>query len=189
MLISHVPYLSSFWCLGKVVHCDCGISWVSSLIDGSNEAKHLQFDQCFMGAFMRTEFLCISVFRVESGLRVKLVGLKSALNPPVVYSTGRSKAVVPALVLLFVALLFILEAICFKSSLVLFCSYIFSHFSIAITLLGEERANTAFRTFDRFALVWFCLFPLPFHVWGGLRLVIVALPGFFSYLFCQYKHP
>ena len=32
----------------------------------------------------------------------------------------------------------------------------FSPFSIAITSLGEERANlSAFRTFDRFVLVWF----------------------------------
>ena len=48
----------------------------------------------------------------------------------------------------------------------------FSPFSIAITSLGEERAN-------RFALFWFCLFPLPFGVWEGLRFVIVALPGLF----------
>ena len=55
-----------------------------------------------------------------------------------------------------------------------------SPFSTAITSLGEERANlSAFRTFVRFALVWFCLFPLPFGVWEGLRFVIVALPGFF----------
>ena len=54
----------------------------------------------------------------------------------------------------------------------------FSPFSIAITSLGEERANlSAFRTFVRFALVWFCLFPLPLGVWERLRLVIVALPG------------
>ena len=53
---------------------------------------------------MRTEFLCISVLRVASGPRVKLTSCKSALNPPVVYSTDRSKAVVPVLVLLFVAL-------------------------------------------------------------------------------------
>ena len=55
--------------------------------------------------------------------------------------------------------------------------------------LGEERANlSASRTFVRFALVWFCLFPLPFPlgVWEGLRLVIVALPGLFSYLFFIY---
>ena len=55
---------------------------------------------------MRTEFLCVSVLRVASGLRVKLASCKSALNPPVVYSTDRSKAVVPVLVLLFVALCF-----------------------------------------------------------------------------------
>ena len=53
---------------------------------------------------MRTEFLCISVLRVASGPRVKLASCKSTLNPPVVCSTDRSKAVVPALVLLFVAL-------------------------------------------------------------------------------------
>ena len=35
---------------------------------------------------------------------MKLAGCKNALNPPVVYSTNRSKAVVPVLVLFFVAL-------------------------------------------------------------------------------------
>ena len=59
----------------------------------------------------------------------------------------------------------------------------FSPLSIAITSLGKERANiSAFRTFD-FALVWFCLFPLPLSVWEGPRFVIVALPGLFCYLF------
>ena len=59
----------------------------------------------------------------------------------------------------------------------------FSPFSIAITSLGEERANlSAFRTFDRFVLVWICRFSLPLDVWEGLRFVIVALPGLFSYL-------
>ena len=53
---------------------------------------------------MRTEFLCISVLRVASGPSVKLASCKSALNPTVVCSTDRSKAVVPVLVLLFVAL-------------------------------------------------------------------------------------
>ena len=61
------------------------------------------------GAFMRTEFLCVSVLRVASGPWVKLASCKGALNPPVVYSTDRSKAVVPVLVLLFVALWFILR--------------------------------------------------------------------------------
>ena len=66
----------------------------------------------------------------------------------------------------------------------LFCSCVFfSPFSIAINSLGEERANlSAFRTFVRFALVSFCLFPLPLRVWDGLRLVIVALPGIFEVL-------
>ena len=60
----------------------------------------------------------------------------------------------------------------------------FSPFSIAITSLGKERANlSAFRTFVRFVLVWICRFPLPLGVWEGLRFVIVALPGLFSYLF------
>ena len=67
------------------------------------------------------------------------------------------------------------------SYLVLFCCCVvvfFSPFRILITSLGEERANlSAFRTFVRFALVWFCLFFLPLGVWEGLRFVIVALPG------------
>ena len=58
---------------------------------------------------MRTEFLCIFVLRVASGPRVKLASCKSALNPHLVYSTGRSKADAPMLVLLFVALWFILR--------------------------------------------------------------------------------
>ena len=59
-------------------------------------------------AFMETEFLCISVLWKALGPRVKLASCKSALNPTVVYSTDRSKAVVPVLILLFVALWFIL---------------------------------------------------------------------------------
>ena len=62
----------------------------------------------------------------------------------------------------------------------------FSPFSIAITSLGEERANLgAFRAFVWFVLVWICRFPLPLGVWEELRFVIVALPGLFSYLFFQ----
>ena len=53
---------------------------------------------------MRTEFLYVSVLRVASGPRVKLACCKRALNPPVVFSTDRSKAVVLVLFLLFVAL-------------------------------------------------------------------------------------
>ena len=60
---------------------------------------------------------------------MKLVSCKGALNAPVVYSTDRSKAVVPMLVLLFVALWFILRGdllyvfpcvlLCFSALLVL----------------------------------------------------------------------
>ena len=56
---------------------------------------------------MQTEFLFF-LYWVASGARVKLAGRKCALNPPVVYSTDRSKTVVTVLVLLFVALWFIL---------------------------------------------------------------------------------
>ena len=71
---------------------------------------------------MRTEFLCISVLRVASGPRVKLASCTSALKPPVIYSTDRSKAMVPVLVVLFVTLWLFYEAVCFMSYLVLFCS-------------------------------------------------------------------
>ena len=42
---------------------------------------------------MRTEFLCITELREEPRPRVKMAGCKNPLNPPVVYSTDRSKAV------------------------------------------------------------------------------------------------
>ena len=103
-----------------------------------------------------------------------------------VYSTDRSGPVVPMLVLLFVALRFILLGDLFCLALCHFVLLFFSPFNIAITSLGEERANlSAFRTLVRFALVWFCLFPLSLGVWEGLRFVTVALPGLFSYLFCK----
>ena len=70
-----------------------------------------------------------------------------------------------------------------------FCSCVFSPFSIAITSLGEERANlSAFCTFARFVLVRICRFSLPLGVWEGLRFVIVALSGLFSYLFFVHTH-
>ena len=80
---------------------------------------------------MRTEFLCISVLRAASGLRVKLASCKSALNTPVVYSTNRSKAVVPVLVLLFVALWFTLRGDLFYT---LPCVILFLCFSVLLAL-------------------------------------------------------
>ena len=60
-----------------------------------------------------------------------------------VYSTDRSKGVVPVLVLLFVALWFIL-----RGDLCYFLLVFSSPFSIAVTSLREEGANlSAFRTF------------------------------------------
>ena len=57
-----------------------------------------------------------------------------------VYSADRSKAVVPVLVLLFVALWFILRGdLFYVLTLCYFVIVFFSPFSIAITSLGEER--------------------------------------------------
>ena len=93
---------------------------------------------------------------------MKLADCISALNPPVVYSADRSKAMVPVLVLRFVALWFILRGdLFYVITLCYFVLVFFSLFSIAITSLGEERANrSAFRTFVRFVLVWFYRVPL-----------------------------
>ena len=132
---------------------------------------------------MRTEHLCVSVLRVASGPRVKLASCKSALNPTVVYSTDRSKAVVPVLVLLFVALWFILQGELF----IFPCVILFLCFSVLLVLrlprLGKRELILVFfvRLFD------LCLFGfvgfLFLGVWEGLRFVIVALPELFSYLF------
>ena len=78
---------------------------------------------------MRTEFLCISVLRVASVPRVKLASCKRALNPAVVYSTDRSKAVVT--VFLFVVLWFILRGNLFY---VLPCVILFLCFSVLLAL-------------------------------------------------------
>ena len=102
-----------------------------------------------------------------------------------VYSTGRSKAVVPVLVLLFVALWFILRG---DSFYVLPCVILFL-FSVLLALrlprLGKRANLGAFRAFVRFVLVWICRFPLPLGIWDGLRFVIVALSRLFSYPFFQ----
>ena len=82
---------------------------------------------------------------------VKLVSCKSALNPTVLYSTDRSKAVVPVLVLLFVALWFILRGDLFY---VLLCVISFLCFSVLLALrlprLGKGELILVFfvRLFD-----------------------------------------
>ena len=80
---------------------------------------------------MQTEFLCIYVLRVASGPRVKLAGCESTLTPPtpspspVACSTDRFKAVVPVLVLLLVASLFILrgDLLCVFPCVILFLCF------------------------------------------------------------------
>ena len=106
---------------------------------------------------MRTEFLCVFVLRVASGPRMKLASCKNALNPLVVYSTDRSKAVVPVLVLLFIALWFILRGNLFY---VLPCVILFFCFSVLLALrlpfLGKRELIlhlSAFHTFVLFVLV------------------------------------
>ena len=76
-------------------------------------------------------FFCVSVLRVASGPRVKLASCKSVLNPPVVYSTDLSKAVVPVLVLIFVAVWVILRG----DLLYVFpCVILFLCFSVLLVL-------------------------------------------------------
>ena len=72
-----------------------------------------------------------------------------------VYSTDRSKAVVPLLVLLFCCfVVYFTRRFVVCLSVCNFVLVFFSPFSIAITSLGEERANlSAFRTFVRFVIV------------------------------------
>ena len=132
---------------------------------------------------MRTEFLCVSVLRVASGPRVKF-SCKSGLNPQwfALLAVLRRWSRCWSYSLLLCGLFY--EAICCILSMCHFVLVFFSPFSIVITSIGEERANlSAFRTFVRFVLVWICRFPLPLGAWEGLRFVIVALPGLFSYLF------
>ena len=63
----------------------------------------------------------------------------------------------------------------------------FTPFSIAIILLGEERASLcAFRAFVCFARDGLCLFPLPLGVRDWLRLATVALPGLLVLSFCHF---
>ena len=120
---------------------------------------------------MQTEFLCISVLGVASRPRVKLASCKSALNPTLVYSIDRSKAVVPVLALVFVALCFILRGDLFY---VLPCVILFLCFSVLLALrlpgLGKRELILVLfvRLFD-LCLFGFVGFPLPLSVWEGLR--------------------
>ena len=73
----------------------------------------------------------VFVGRTSNLVENAVLRLKSALNPPVVYSTDRSKAVVSVLVLLFVALWFILRG---DLLYVLLCVILFLCFSVLLVL-------------------------------------------------------
>ena len=105
---------------------------------------------------MRTVFVCTSVLRIISGPRVKLASCKSALNRahhPYPHPNPRWFNLLTVLrrwcrcysySLLRCGLFY--EAICLPFVILFLC--FFSLFSIAITSLGEERANlSVFRTF------------------------------------------
>ena len=88
---------------------------------------------------------------------MKLASCKSALNPPVVCSTDRSKAVVPVFVLLLVALWFILRG----DLLYVFpCVILFLCFSVLLVLrlprLGKRVLSEILVLFVR--LFDLCLF-------------------------------
>ena len=122
---------------------------------------------------MQTQFLCISVLRVALGPQVKFASCKSALNPPVVYSTDHSKAVVPVLVLLFVALWFILWGDLFY---VLACVILFLCFSVLLAL--------RYLSWGRESLVLFVgLFDLCLFGFVGFLFLLVSGKGCSLWLF------
>ena len=132
-----------------------------------------------LGAFMRTEFLCISVLRVASGPRVKLASCKSALTPPpprpthththtpVVYSTDCSKAVVPVLILLIVALWFVLRGDLFY---VLPCVISFLFFSVLLALRLPRLGKR-----EKILVLFVCLFHL--RLFGFVCFLFLFVSG------------
>ena len=70
---------------------------------------------------------------------MKLASCKSVLNPTVFYSTDRSRAVVPVLVLLFVALVYSTMRFVLCLTLCYIVLVFFSPFSIAITSLEKRE--------------------------------------------------
>ena len=98
---------------------------------------------------------------------MKLAGLKSALTSPlplaVVYSTDRSKAVVPVLNLL--CCLFY-EAICFKSYLVSFVLVFFSPIALRLPRLGRR---------ELILVLFVCLFDL--YLFGFVCFLFLLVSG------------
>ena len=120
-------------------------------------------------AFMRTEFLCISVLRVASGPRVKVASCKSALNPAVVYSTDRSKTVAPVLVLLFSSLWFILRG---DLLYVLPCAILFLCFSVLLALRLPRFGKR-----ELILVLFVCLIDLCFFAFVGFLFLLMSGKG------------
>ena len=122
-LYNHLSY--PLFCIPRLL-CLCRVETLESLPVHS-----------FNGVIISSARVCtlqspfVFVLRVASGPRVKLASCKSALNPTVVYSTDRSKAVVPVLVFIFLALWFILRG----DLLYVFpCVILFLCFSVLLVL-------------------------------------------------------
>ena len=84
------------------------------------------------------------------------------------------------------------SVICFMSYLVSFCSCVFSVLlALRLPRLGKRELILVCtnRTFVRYALVWFCLFLSSSWCLGRAAVLIVALPGFFSYFFLTHPAP
>ena len=118
---------------------------------------------------MQIKFLCISVLRVASGPRVKLASCKSALNRLVVYSTDCSKAVVPMLVLLFVALWFILRGDCKVLSLALYY-FVLVIISVLLALRLPHMGKT-----ERILMLFIHLFDL--RLFGFVCFLFLLVSG------------
>ena len=101
-----------------------------------------------IAVFMRTEFLSMSVLSVATGPRVKLASCKSALNSPLPTPTPGGlfywlfKGGCPGIILtLCCFVVYSTELFVLCLTLCYFVHVFFSPFSIAITSLGETRAN------------------------------------------------
>ena len=103
------------------------------------------------------------------GTQKKLASCKSALDPPVVYSTDRSKAVVPVLVLHFVALWFILRGDLFY---VLPCVILFLCFSVFLALQLPRLGRRGL-----ILVLFICLFDLCLFGLVGFLFLLVFGKG------------
>ena len=132
-----------------------------------------------------TVLLC--VIKSSIGTQGEVGRLQKCFKPPVIYSTDRSKAVVPVLVLLFVALVYSTRRFVSSLALCYFVIVLFSPFIIAITSLGEERANLS--VFSYVCLICACsVSSVSSSSWclGWTAACDCSTPwtDFFSFLFC-----